>query len=534
MEKEQQETSLRTDSSLEKFKVSHESLVEWDDRRRAREVNEKSIVEVMFSNMDDKLEQGKNACNDLLKYVKELARAQQDFVKSFGKLGNAIDERYHYGSLENAVVVLKMHSINACSIYEEHNKILTETIASNLSQLIAEFTKQSSKVMDSAKKASKDYDQARESTNKAFSAYLVAFDEFLHFEKTGVIPAHDPWMAERLYQHSLEILKLEREKASTELEQIFETFMVLEQKRIESTKDVLQMHANKQKLIFGRLSEGINGLEVATSDVNTVADRQLLIKQSFNRQAIAQSNLQKLTSNIQNTRVAHVQSKHGATPSQIQSLNDLVTQQSELRSDLGPNALPENTEPTSLGTSSGSIRKDDSVSLRKSISSPRVNMSPLVINPINTSGHDQMAQQNPPLLEKEGSLSSLDRQKEANFSFRNSMEISNPAPVVMEPPKTGYLFRKSKIRKNWKQSHCVLSSSGYLYIFSRKEKFSPKYTVPLTNVSVEAIEAEEPNVFELIINQGSFFSTKYLLQAESKEALGEWMSSIPAYSGSKK
>lgn len=51
----------------------------------------------MFANMDDKLEQGENACNDLLKYVKELARSQHEFVKSFGKLGNALDERYHYG-----------------------------------------------------------------------------------------------------------------------------------------------------------------------------------------------------------------------------------------------------------------------------------------------------------------------------------------------------------------------------------------------------------------------------------------------------
>jgi hypothetical protein len=58
---------------------------------------EKAILEVMFANMEEKLELGKAACNDLLKYVKELARSQHEFVRSFGKLGNALDERLHYG-----------------------------------------------------------------------------------------------------------------------------------------------------------------------------------------------------------------------------------------------------------------------------------------------------------------------------------------------------------------------------------------------------------------------------------------------------
>ena len=47
--------------------------------------------------MDEKLEVGKNASSDLNRYVKELARSQLEFVKSFGKLGNALDERLHYG-----------------------------------------------------------------------------------------------------------------------------------------------------------------------------------------------------------------------------------------------------------------------------------------------------------------------------------------------------------------------------------------------------------------------------------------------------
>jgi hypothetical protein len=497
-----------------KWKPAHDALVAWDDARRAREFNEKAILEVMVANMDAKLEVGKSASADLNKYVKELAKSQMEFVKSFGKLGNALDERLHYGSLENAVVVLKMHSINACSIYEEHNKILTETLSAQLTQLIADYSKHSSKILEAAKKSNKGYDQSREATDKAFSAYLVAFEEFLVSEKTGVIPAHDAWMAERAYHQSLETLKSEREKFSLELEDIFEKFMGLEEKRIEATKDVLQLHAAKQKLIFGRLSEGIGSLETATENVNTIADRQLLLKQSFNRRGIAQGHLHRLSSQmqVQRSQLAAQQGKQSAVQTS-QQLADLQAQHRELRTELmggGVWSASKLEEAQAMHAQVGDDAKD-------------------------SDAYEQLAQQQSP-MERAKSLSALDRQKEQNFCFRNSMEIAKPAPSVMDPPKSGYLFRKSKIMKNWKQSHCVLSASGYLYIFSRKEKNSPKYSIPLANISVHQLkDSDEPNVFELAVNQGSFFSsTKYLLQAESQETLDEWTSLLQTYSGSKK
>lgn len=519
------------ESFAAKFTDNHQALINWDNARRAKELNERAIIDVMFINMEGKLEQGKNACNDLLKYVKEVARCQQEFVKSFGKLGNALDERYHYGTLEDAVIVLKMHSINSCSIYEEHNKILTETIAVQLSQLVTDYSKQSSKVMEAGKKASKDYDSAREASNKAFAAYLVAFDEFLHYDKTKIIPAHDPLMAEKNYQQSLEVLKTERDKSSAELEQIFEAFVALELKRIEATRDVLQTHAAKQRLINNRLTDGIASLEKATEEVNTEADKDLLMRQSFNRRAIANNHLQKLTSQIQQLRVnqahAQTQGKLGAIQSSERQLSELQTQHSELRSDLGlplgssPSLMQVRTESNADLRSSAPISESGS-ELRRSTSDTR-------------QSYNQLAQQQSP-MEKQKSLSTLgDSPMQQNFSFRNSMEITEPAPTVMEPPKTGYLFRKSKIMKSWKQTHCVLSSCGYLYIYTRKEKPTPKYVVPLSDVAMkDLIENEDPNVFELVVNQHSFFPTKYQLQAESQESLNEWMSLIKTYSGSKK
>lgn len=42
-------------------------------------------------------------------------------------------------------------------------------------------------VLEAAKKSNKDYDQAREASNKAFSGYVNAFDEYLQYEKTGIV-----------------------------------------------------------------------------------------------------------------------------------------------------------------------------------------------------------------------------------------------------------------------------------------------------------------------------------------------------------
>jgi len=505
-----------------KWKPAHDSLVAWDDARRARETNEKAILDVMVDNMEEKLEVGKNATADLNKYVKELAKSQLEFVRSFGKLGNALDERLHYGSLENAIVVLKMHSINACSIYEEHNKILIDTLSAQLTLLIAEYSKHTSKILEAAKKSNKSYEQARETADKYFSAYLIAFEEFLVSEKTGAIPAHDAWMAERTYHQSLDSLKTEREKYATELEEIFETFMGLEEKRIEATKEVLLLHAEHQKAIFGRLAEGVGSLDVATQGVNTIADRQLLLKQNFNRRVIAQGHLHQVSSQMQTQRTNLIaqQGKNGAAHAS-QQLADLQAQHRELRADL-------------TGSGAWSLSSIEDVQAQTQAQAQLLKQSQG--EDAKEAAHEQLAQQQSPMMQKQKSLSTLDKQKEQNFSFRSSMEISKPAPTVMEPPKAGYLFRKSKIMKSWKQCHCVLSASGYLYIFSRKEKASPKYTIPLANISVHPLkDNDEPNVFELAVNQGSFFnSNKYLLQAESQDALSEWSSLLQTYSGTKK
>lgn len=514
-EKRQEEEDAKRTSS--EYMEQHEALKAWDEARRAREINERAVIDVMFANMEEKIENGKIACNDLLKYVKEVARCQHEFVKSFGKLSNSLNEQLHYGSLENAVVFLKMHNINSCGVYEEHNKILNENIAVQLSQLVGDYSKQGAKILEAVKKVGKDYDQSRETANSNFARYLAAFDEHLASEKSGIIPTHDPWMAERVYQQSLENLKVEQDKYTAELEQIFEKFLILEERRIEATKDVLRVHVSKQKFILGKLLDGMNGLGTAADNIDTTADRQLLIKQNFSRTAIAQTHQQKLHQQIQQLKL---QQQQGQTkPQHAATLAALTQQYRELQTHL-----------------------------QQSRAIQRASTQPALDSP--SSAHPQISQQHPPSgsLERSRSLitssTGIDRSTTAaaapmNFGFRSSMEISEPAPAVMEPAKTGFLFRKSKIMKSWKQTHCVLTNSGFLYIFSNKEKFNPKYSVPLKDVSVHPIvkegEGEDPNVFELVVNQGSFFkSDKYLLKAESKESLSDWVDTIKTYSGAKK
>ena len=54
--------------------------------------------------------------------------------------------------------------------------------------------------------------------------------------------------------------------------------------------------------------------------------------------------------------------------------------------------------------------------------------------------------------------------------------------------------------KNWKQSHCVLSASGYLYIFSRKEVL---YKHTHLNLRVNLISSEKlAKIFDSI---GKYF-----------------------------
>lgn len=193
--------------------------------------------------------------------------------------------------------------------------------------------------------------------------------------------------------------------------------------------------------------QGITSVEAATEEVNTVADRQLLMKQSFNRRAIAQTHLHTLTSQIQQLRAAHAhsqtQGKTSVTQAQAQQLADLETQHAELRADLGA-ALSNSQSLSQLRTQDyANAAQEVETELRRSASadaSPRM-------------GHEQLSQQKSP-MEKSTSLSALERQKEQNFGFRNSMEISKPPPTVMEPPKTGYLFRKS------------IALSLFIYFFS--------------------------------------------------------------------
>lgn len=183
--------------------------------------------------------------------------------------------------------------------------------------------------------------------------------------------------------------------------------------------------------------KGIRSVETATQDVNTVADRQLLMKQSFNRRAIGQAHLQKLNSQIQQVRVSHAhaqtQGKQSTVNAQAQQLAELQTQHSELRSDLG----------AALGGSQSLSQMDYNSDLRSSQEVSSADLRRSASDSVRSS-HDQLAQQKSP-LDKQVSLSALDQQKEENFSFRNSMEIAKPAPNVMEPAKSGYLFRKSKL-----------------------------------------------------------------------------------------
>jgi len=259
----------------------------------------------------------------------------------------------------------------------------------------------------------------------------------------------------------------------------------------------------------------MNGLGNAADTIDTTADRQLLIKQNFSRTTIAQNHLQKLHQQIQQHKLQQ-QQQGQPKPQQALAIAALTQQYRELQSHL------QQSRSTAQRAASQSV-----------LESPAT--------------HPQLAQQHPPSgsLERSRSLASSglatssSPAKPLNFGFRSSMEISEPPPSVMEPTKTGFLFRKSKIMKSWKQTHCVLTNSGFLYIFSNKEKFNPKYSVPLKDVSVHPIakegEGEDPNVFELVVNQGSFFnSTKFLLKAESKESLGEWVDTIKTYSGARK
>lgn len=87
-----------------------------------------------------------------------------------------------------------------------------------------DYTKQGTKVLETAQKLGKDLDQARETTHKNFAAYQQAYEEYVTItEKNSFgVPTRDPWMAERVYLDSLATMKIIKDKFSTEMGQLFE------------------------------------------------------------------------------------------------------------------------------------------------------------------------------------------------------------------------------------------------------------------------------------------------------------------------
>ena len=127
----------------------------------------------------------------------------------------------------------------------------------------------------------------------------------------------------------------------------------------------------------------------------------------------------------QRTQLAAQQGKSGAAQAS-QQLADLQAQHRELRAELaGGGAWSLSKFEEAQQAQAHAIAQDEDA---------------------KDATYNQLAQQRSP-MEKHKSLSVLDKQKEQNFNFRNSMEISKPAPTVMDPPKAGYLFRKSMLNK---------------------------------------------------------------------------------------
>lgn len=52
---------------------------------------------MMMSKMEMKLDTGKQACIELIKYAKETVLSQRDFIKSYSKVGSALNDKFYSG-----------------------------------------------------------------------------------------------------------------------------------------------------------------------------------------------------------------------------------------------------------------------------------------------------------------------------------------------------------------------------------------------------------------------------------------------------
>jgi len=261
---------------------NHELLKKWEDIRRQQDTNEKAFTESVFTNMITQLDIGKTSLVELNKYIKELSAVQKNYAKEVAKLGPVLDEcnlRQH-GTVKTMIEVLSKQNSNASQISEEQSKVLSDNVAQSLATSLSDYNKSSGEIIEGGKKLGKDLDSIREGIIKAFNVYCQSIAEATISDK---VPSKDPWLAEQAYKQCLKLYKSEKEKYSQDMAKTFEKFLKLEEKRVEGLKEIMQIYIAKQKLMLSKMLENFGIIYNVVSDMNPVADRQLMMKERFSQ-----------------------------------------------------------------------------------------------------------------------------------------------------------------------------------------------------------------------------------------------------------
>jgi len=259
---------------------NHETLKKWEELRKSKDTNEKKVTEGVFTKMLAHIEQGKVACNELVKLFKDFSTLFRENSKEINKLTIVANERNHYGSSQNVIISLKKQISSMARISEEHSKVFSDSIGSPLSNLASDYIKESNEIIEGGKQLGSNLEMIRDGVGKAFVNYCTAFDDSI--KKT---PSKDPWLLEQVYKQCVKTLKVEKDKYTQEMGKLFERFLKLEERRVEATKTIMHLYISRQKLIFNKYLESLTELTKPVDQVNAVADRQVLIKENFSRRS---------------------------------------------------------------------------------------------------------------------------------------------------------------------------------------------------------------------------------------------------------
>eukprot|EP01111_Echinosteliopsis_oligospora_P007391 TRINITY_DN2232_c0_g2_i1.p1 TRINITY_DN2232_c0_g2~~TRINITY_DN2232_c0_g2_i1.p1 ORF type:complete len:532 (-),score=124.95 TRINITY_DN2232_c0_g2_i1:81-1607(-) len=452
----------------------YEALRRWEIIRHSKEIHEKAVTDQVLQNMVDRIESGRGVCQDLYKYFKELASVERSYTKDIFKVDfirNTLDKKQVTGSLLTTLVALEKQNMATCTVYEEHVNTLIDDIVVKTTSLRSDYENQTSMVLSSAKKLAKDIEQHREDVVKNFTNYCSAFEEQQAAERKGTASEKDAWMEEQKYHQSIVVLRSELAKYTVEMGRVFEKFLALEEGRIETTKMILQHHTNKQKLMFTKLIEKADEVGQTEIKIDPVADRQTLVADKFNRADIS-------------TRIP------------------LSTMPPAL-------AVPVTSSSSSTSTTSTLSQK----ALRRRSSSLKQ-------------------------LVRGSSSSSLSAtQAAASQYFDTPITTNDPTwdpdrpPRHLLPEQTGLLWRQSSIVKSWKKNYFLLTSGGHVHIYGSEQDKLPEHSISLGSATLQHLSNyEEDNVMELIVKPGSFFSSaRYLIKADSREQMEQWLNAMKKY-----